>query len=179
MINFEFDDGKMTKAEVTDQHNIFKNSKVLNQYYIRINRVAPAYSHSKAEKISKMVKKVSIIHNSMDNEEIEFGTAFLNLLINRQIGEISISFVEDKDASVKDFLLKTGGEDIYPTDGSCMLPYEYYFHVEIKHYISPKKTTKLLSEDYNLSGTFSHDYQAGDEELQMIEATFKPIKSWK
>jgi len=182
MIDFEFDKGILTKADVYVQHTLFKNSKVANQYNITISRIAPFYPIHKSLIISQMVKRVSIVHDAIGEEEILLGSAYLNLLLNQQVGEITISFVEDKDASVLDFLKKDNGNDIFPTDGTFLLPYDYYFRIEITHYKSSLPTPKhtiLLEGDYILSNNFPHEYQAGEEELQMVDATFKPIKSWK
>lgn len=176
MLDFEFEEGKLTKVNVKEQHILFQDAKFLNQYGIEISRVAPSFDNSKAIDISKMVKRVSIVHDHLAPEEIQIGSAYLNLLLNRQVGELSVSFIEDKKANVHKFLKMHGGEDIIPTNGTYLLPYEYYFNIKIIHY---KDGVNLLSDDYILTANFSHEYQAGEAEFQQIEATFCKIKSWK
>jgi len=174
VIEFTFSDLTADKVDVNEQHILFRDAKMVNEYKIFISREAPSYSMKASEKISKMIKSVSLVHDVVASEETIIGSAYLNLLIQRQSGEITIGFTEDDDSNVLKFLTKNGGEPIYPTDGTFLLPYDYYFRIKLTHH----KETVLIEKDFVLSSNFPHTYQTGEPEFQMIEATFKPIKSW-
>lgn len=73
--------------------------------------------------------------------------------------------------------------NIMPSDGTCLLPYQYYFKIQIQHIISDSETNTvyvktIIDDDYILDGSPSQEYATGDERFLEISASFKPIKSW-
>ena len=74
------------------------------------------------------------------------------------------------------------GGRIMPSDGTLLLPYEYFFEISIIHLIidpiSGTVTEKVvIQDDYILDGSPSQEYSVGDERYLEITATFVPIKS--
>ncbi len=75
------------------------------------------------------------------------------------------------------------GGRIMPSDGTFLLPYQYYFRIRIAHIISDIETNMvyaktIIEDDYLLEGSPSQEYSTGDERYLQVGATFKPIKSW-
>jgi len=74
--------------------------------------------------------------------------------------------------------------NIMPSDGTLLLPYQYYFRIRISHIIADSNTKTayedvVIDDDYILEGSPSQEYTTGDEKYLQTSATFKPIKSWK
>lgn len=74
------------------------------------------------------------------------------------------------------------GGRIMPSDGTLLMPYEYYFEISIVHLIidpiSGSVTEKIvIQDDYILDGSPSQEYSTGDERYLEVSATFKPIRS--
>lgn len=73
--------------------------------------------------------------------------------------------------------------NIMPSDGTCLLPYQYYFNIKIQHIVSDSISNTvyvktIIDDDYILDGNPSQEYSTGDEKFLEISASFKPIKSW-
>lgn len=74
--------------------------------------------------------------------------------------------------------------NIMPSDGTTLLPYEYYFRIKISNMRADLASnsvyeTVVLDDDYILDGNVSEDRSTGDEAYLEVNATFKPIKSWR
>lgn len=73
---------------------------------------------------------------------------------------------------------------ILPSDGTSLLPYEYYFKIkvitmDIDLVNNRVGETVIVDDDFVLEGSISQDFATGTEEYEEITATFKPIKSWR
>jgi hypothetical protein len=145
-------------------------------------------------KITDLIKEVSIIHDGIETEETQIGNAVINTHGVKQAGEISITFTESKDGDVLKFLTQhDDGTPIIPTDGTSLMPYDFYFHIEVTHSSSDMYDklidsavsllfgggdTKSLKGDFIIDGNITQNYVAGEPELQEIQATFKKLRSW-
>ncbi|MGW8169640.1 MAG: hypothetical protein ACWGHH_06515 [Sulfurovaceae bacterium] len=74
--------------------------------------------------------------------------------------------------------------NIIPSDGTCLLPYDYYFRIKLSHIVVDERLMLsrekiIIEDDYLLDGNISLDYATGDENFLKVNATFKPIKSWR
>lgn len=74
--------------------------------------------------------------------------------------------------------------NIIPSDGTTLLPYEYYFKIRVSNMRSDLITntvyeTIVLEDDFILDGNLSEEYATGDEQYLEVSATLKPIKSWR
>lgn len=75
------------------------------------------------------------------------------------------------------------GDKIIPSDGTFLLPYEYFFNIKVSHIVADPISDTVYEEtiiegDYILDGSPSQEYSVGDERYLEISATFKPIKSY-
>ena len=74
--------------------------------------------------------------------------------------------------------------NILPTDGTFLLPYEYYFSIKMSHLIRDRKTNMsyekiIVQDDYILDGNVSVSYATDNEGYLEATANFKPIKSFR
>lgn len=75
-------------------------------------------------------------------------------------------------------------ENIIPSDGTFLLPMDYYFEIKMSHVFKNKilnmTSEKVIIEDkYIIDGNIGINYETGDERFVEITATFKPMKSWR
>ncbi|MFT7880428.1 MAG: hypothetical protein ABXS91_08550 [Sulfurimonas sp.] len=74
--------------------------------------------------------------------------------------------------------------NIMPSDGTTLLPYDYYFKITISnlnvnHFNNTISETIVVDDEFIIEGNVSQDYATGNEEYLEVSATFKPIKSWR
>ena len=187
-------DKASNKHEIGVYQYLLEYANRSNQFGIFINRVEPKYDFLKAVSISSMVQGVSFINDSLQYEEVQMGSSYINIVQELQSGEIALTLTENQDAEVFKFLtLKEDGSSIIPKDGTFLLPYEYYFQISIVHHfnrvdnlllnvlsggdLSPLKV--LASGFYKLDGNLEYSYEAGEDKIQAIQAKFKPMMGWE
>lgn len=166
-----------------------------NQYRVRIYRAAPEFDTETSIKITDMIREVTIIHDGIETKATNIGNAIMNTHTTKQAGELEITFLETKDLDVYKFLaLKNDGTPIIPIDGTSLMPFEYYFYIEVIHQ-DTGMYSKLLDTavsfifgsglEYSKRGSFiidgniSHSYVAGEPELQTVKVTFKKLRTWE
>lgn len=180
------------KIELSVMSFLLDNANRANQFAIIINRVEPRFDMIKSLAVSKLVQSVSFIADGMQYEEVQLGSAYMNVAQELQSGEISVTFTEGQNKEVFELLTQHEGKNILPSDGTYLLPYEYYFSIDIVHHFNTVDNmllNVLTSGDFNpieviasgnfvLDGNLEYGYEAGDEQLQMIQAKFKPMMSF-
>jgi len=186
-------DQHTSKLETGIYSYLLENANRANQFGIIISRVEPKFSITESLAISKLVQNISFINDGYQYEEIKIGSAYMNVVQELQSGEIAVTFTEGQNAEVLKFLTKKeDGSNILPSDGTYLLPYEYYFKIDVVHHfnridnlllnvlrggdLSP--LTILASGLYKLDGNLEYGYEVGEEQLQMIQAKFKPMMSF-
>jgi len=75
-------------------------------------------------------------------------------------------------------------QNIIPSNGTTLLPYQYYFRIKISNLVSDFSANRVyemvvLEDDFILEGNLSTEYSTGEEQYLEVTATFKPIKSWR
>lgn len=79
----------------------------------------------------------------------------------------------------------SGNKDgsIMPTDGTHLLPYDYYFKIKMSHLVrgadGMTHAAVVLEDDFILDGNPSKTYDTSGEAHLTISATFKPITSFR
>ncbi|NOR58051.1 MAG: hypothetical protein GQ474_05960 [Sulfurimonas sp.] len=74
--------------------------------------------------------------------------------------------------------------NIMPSDGTTLLPYEYYFRIRVSSITNDLVNNQMiesvvLEDDFIIDGNVSQEYSTGDERYLELSVTFKPIKSWR
>jgi len=75
-------------------------------------------------------------------------------------------------------------KNIMPTDGTYLLPYDYYFQIKLSHIVRDRNTGMsyekiIVNDEYLLDGNISFSYTTGEEAYLEANATFKPLKNFR
>ena len=186
--------GLLKAVELTKYQYLLFNAKRNNQFKVSIFRASPDFDTETSIKITDTIQEVSIIHDGISTNETQIGNAILNTHGVKQSGELQITFVETKDNDVVKFLtLHEDGTPIIPTDGTHLLPYDFYFYIEVTHqstdmydglidsavsWLFGGGDSKSMKGEFILDGNLEQGYVAGEPELQTITATFKKLRTW-
>ena len=181
--------------DITKKKILLYSAKKNNQFKVSIYRAAPTFDTETSMKITETLQEVSIVHDGMETQTSQTGNAILTTYGTKQAGEITITFLETDLLDVFNFLtLDASGKQIIPSDGTSLLPLDFYFHIEVTHKSKDMQETllgsaidfimngndvvKSVTGDYLLSGNITHAYKVGEPEFQTIQAQFKKIKTW-
>jgi hypothetical protein len=186
--------GVAKSLELLKYQYLLYKAKRNNQYKVSIFRAAPSFDTETSIKITDTIQEVSIIHDGIEVKETQIGNAILNTHGVKQSGEIRITFLETEDNDVINFLTRhEDGTPIIPTDGTHLLPYDFYFFIEVTHQSSDMRDgllqkaldlifdtedKKSISGEFIIEGNLEQGYVAGEPDWQTITATFKRLKSW-
>lgn len=152
-----------------------KDSQHSNNYDVIFSREAP-YTR---EVITHRISQISVSGDSVELEEIKVGSAYFNVIRNVSSPEISITFIESHELIVDNILTKDDdGKRILPTDGTFLLPDDYYFSIEIR--ALPKygdESVLVLRGEIVLEGQVQKEFETETEQFQKVSATFKPKRN--
>jgi hypothetical protein len=89
----------------------------------------------------------------------------------KNYSNLSVPILADSEEETKPIL---------PTDGTYLLPKEYYFsikiqNVELDRFSGVKSRTIILDGEYRLTGALDMSRDVGSEEWAKVTATFKPL----
>jgi len=129
----------------------YRNGQRNNQYSIDISMEAPV---SKPFLEEVFFKSISITFEGFENEPVELGSGNIHtfsgrtpLKIDMVLHEMFDYNVNDSDKKERDlysYFFMNNGEPILPKDGTFLLPYEYYFSIDI---YAVRHSTTMLQMD--------------------------------
>ena len=142
--------------------NAYRSGQRDNQYSIDISMEAPI---SKPFLEEVFFKSISITFEGFENEPVELGSGNINsfagitpLKIDMVLHEMFDYNVNDSDKKERDlysYFFMNGKKPILPKDGTFLLPYEYYFSIDI---YAVSNSTGMLEGDR--AGKSSNKYLA-------------------
>ncbi len=162
------------KKILANAENIRK-SLLGSGYSAKIIRQAPKYKPQEGtisvDTLQDFIVKSDISLGGVGHESTPIGSSTISTIGQVAPLEVELTFIEVEGYSFVDFLQKNNGIPILPKDGTYLLPYEYYFNIEVKDY----KGTILIKTDFELNGGISIAHSAEANELLLMSAKFTPI----
>lgn len=133
-----------------------------------------------------LIKSFSIQHKGIETETVNIGGGYVNVISGITPMKLDVVFEESTiknardrnlETLVYDFFFKDKGKDVIPSDGTFLLPYDWYFYIQ-GYALNSKWEKKLLfRSDFLVEGTPTKDFVTDGGSIQELTLSFVPIRS--
>jgi len=144
-----------------------------DQFEVVITRANPKTS-VKIEPVS--VVKASLKYGGFSYEFNKIGTSGFISVADTEGSSVNLDFYEKSNNEVFKFLnLTESGEKILPSDGTFLLPYDWYYNIDIYSLDSSWKKRKIMSGNFVRNNSVEKDYTAEGGAMMVISSEFLPV----
>ena len=161
-----------------------ENIGLSNRFQLMITRVAPKEglvydSRAIGAFISMFATQATINKAFLSTEEREVGSTHIRHFSKQEVGDIEFTFMNPVRNVATEYFLKADGEYIAPKDGTTLLPFDYYFKIELFTWVVEegfRSKSHYIDGLYHLSSNISFEFDTSSEELQTFSVNFEKMK---